>query len=287
MESLQQCADPSKLRPGQALSPKEGAARRTARLAGLAQAAVCADCGRAALGAAAAARSAAGAEAAPSHPAPPLPAPCAASREQMAYNIDTSKATVPEALEVLADAVLNPKFQSWEVAEQVRRPPARCSSRWRVSLCWIGSGGGYQLPRSLPPCACAPQQPGVPASAESSVGEGASSLPPPFAPALTLAGAPPPAPTHPPTHPPPPHTHTHHILWQVRKMEADVKNLRDYPQTTLLEGLHSVAYTGGLGRPLIVPEGLLGGLNAGEICVRNVPVRAPGLAAVLPARGCS
>ena len=37
----------------------------------------------------------------------------------MAYNIDTSKATVPEALEVLADAVLNPKFQSWEVAEQV------------------------------------------------------------------------------------------------------------------------------------------------------------------------
>lgn len=57
-------------------------------------------------------------------------------------------------------------------------------------------------------------------------------------------------------------------------MEADVKNLRDNPQTTLLEGLHSVAYTGGLGRPLIVPEGLLGGLNAGEICVRNVPVRA-------------
>lgn len=43
----------------------------------------------------------------------------AASREQMAYNIDTSKATVPEALEILTDAVLNPKFQSWEVAEQV------------------------------------------------------------------------------------------------------------------------------------------------------------------------
>lgn len=89
-----------------------------------------------------------------------------ASREQMAYNIDTSKATVPEALEVLADAVLNPKFQAWEVAEQ------------------------------------------------------------------------------------------------VRKMEADVKNLQANPQTTLLEGLHSVAYTGGLGRPLIVPEGCLGGLNA-------------------------
>lgn len=38
----------------------------------------------------------------------------------MAYTIDTSKVTVPEALELLADAVVNPKFQSWEVAEQVR-----------------------------------------------------------------------------------------------------------------------------------------------------------------------
>lgn len=46
-------------------------------------------------------------------------------------------------------------------------------------------------------------------------------------------------------------------------MEADVKHLKDNPQTTLLEGLHSVAYSGGLGRPLIVPDGLLGGLNAG------------------------
>ena len=46
-------------------------------------------------------------------------------------------------------------------------------------------------------------------------------------------------------------------------MEADLKNLADNPQTTLLEGLHSVAYTGGLGRPLIVPDGCLGGLNAG------------------------
>jgi predicted Zn-dependent peptidase len=37
----------------------------------------------------------------------------------MAYNIDTSKASIPEALEILTDAVLNPKFQAWEVAEQV------------------------------------------------------------------------------------------------------------------------------------------------------------------------
>lgn len=60
---------------------------------------------------------------------------------------------------------------------------------------------------------------------------------------------------HPPDHPPLPP--------QIRKMEADLKNLADNPQTTLLEGLHSVAYTGGLGRPLIVPDGCLGGLNAG------------------------
>ena len=43
-----------------------------------------------------------------------------------------------------------------------------------------------------------------------------------------------------------------------------MKHLADNPQTTLLEGLHSVAYQGGLGRPLIVPDGCLGGLNAGE-----------------------
>ena len=29
------------------------------------------------------------------------------------------KTNVPEALEVLADAVLNPRFTTWEVAEQV------------------------------------------------------------------------------------------------------------------------------------------------------------------------
>lgn len=89
-----------------------------------------------------------------------------ASREQMAYNIDTSKVSVPEALEVLADAVLNPKFQSWEVAEQ------------------------------------------------------------------------------------------------VKKMEADLANLADNPQTTLVEAIHTAAYQGGLGRPLIAPKEILSSLNA-------------------------
>jgi processing peptidase subunit alpha len=92
-----------------------------------------------------------------------------ASREQMCYNIDVSKVAVPEALELLADAVLNPRFQSWEVAEQ------------------------------------------------------------------------------------------------VKKMEADIANLADNPQTTLLEALHSVAYHGGLGRPLIAPKEVLGSLNADVI----------------------
>ena len=49
---------------------------------------------------------------------------------------------------------------------------------------------------------------------------------------------------------------------QIKKMEGDIKNLKDNPQTTLLEGMHSVAYHGGLGRPLICPEGCLAGLNA-------------------------
>lgn len=56
----------------------------------------------------------------------------------MAYNIDTSKATVPEALEVLADAVLNPKFQSWEVAEQVG---GSCLKRGGLAEGWRAAGG--------------------------------------------------------------------------------------------------------------------------------------------------
>lgn len=40
-----------------------------------------------------------------------------ASREQLVYIIDVSKAAVPEALEILTDAVLNPKFAAWDVRE--------------------------------------------------------------------------------------------------------------------------------------------------------------------------
>lgn len=69
------------------------------------------------------------------HPPCALPYPCrAASREQMAYTIDTSKASVPEALELLTDAVLNPKFQAWEVAEQVGGECWCC-------CCWWGGAG--------------------------------------------------------------------------------------------------------------------------------------------------
>lgn len=88
-----------------------------------------------------------------------------ASREQMAYTVDTSKATVPEALEVLTDAVLNPKFELWEVKEQ------------------------------------------------------------------------------------------------IKKMEADLKNLEDNPQTRMLEALHSVGFQGALARPLIAPKEVLAGLT--------------------------
>lgn len=40
---------------------------------------------------------------------------------QIAYNIDVAKSNVPEALEVLADAVLNPRFTTWEVAEAIQK----------------------------------------------------------------------------------------------------------------------------------------------------------------------
>ena len=44
-----------------------------------------------------------------------------ASREQMAYNVDVAKTSVPEALEVLVDSVVNPKFLAWEVAAAVEK----------------------------------------------------------------------------------------------------------------------------------------------------------------------
>mmetsp|Transcript_9373 Transcript_9373/g.33016 ORF Transcript_9373/g.33016 Transcript_9373/m.33016 type:complete len:497 (-) Transcript_9373:1374-2864(-) len=44
-----------------------------------------------------------------------------ASREQMAYTIDGPRHNMPEMAEVLVDAVINPKFQPWEIKEQVER----------------------------------------------------------------------------------------------------------------------------------------------------------------------
>ncbi len=40
---------------------------------------------------------------------------------QMAYNFDVVKTNVPEALEVLLDAVCNPAFYNWELQEQIKR----------------------------------------------------------------------------------------------------------------------------------------------------------------------
>ena len=88
-----------------------------------------------------------------------------ASREQMAYSIDTTRATVPEALEILTDCVINQKFELWEVNEALER------------------------------------------------------------------------------------------------MKVDVKNLEDNPQTTLLEALHSAAYSGGLSQPLIAPKSVVSSLT--------------------------
>ena len=41
-----------------------------------------------------------------------------ASREQMVYNVDCLKTNIPEALELLADVVFNPRFAPWEVKAQ-------------------------------------------------------------------------------------------------------------------------------------------------------------------------
>eukprot|EP00873_Tetraselmis_striata_P007850 jgi/Tetstr1/428114/TSEL_018169.t1 len=44
-----------------------------------------------------------------------------ASREQMAYNIDCVRSSVPEALELLLDCVVNPKFTAWDLAAQKKK----------------------------------------------------------------------------------------------------------------------------------------------------------------------
>jgi processing peptidase subunit alpha len=44
-----------------------------------------------------------------------------ASREQMVYSADVVRSNTAEAVEVLADSVLNPKFNRWEVEEQVAK----------------------------------------------------------------------------------------------------------------------------------------------------------------------
>ena len=40
---------------------------------------------------------------------------------QMVYSTDVVRSNTAEAVEVLADSVLNPKFNSWEVEEQVAK----------------------------------------------------------------------------------------------------------------------------------------------------------------------
>ena len=40
---------------------------------------------------------------------------------QMAYNIDVPKTNVADALEILVDSVVNPKFLAWEVKEAVEK----------------------------------------------------------------------------------------------------------------------------------------------------------------------
>jgi mitochondrial-processing peptidase subunit alpha len=39
----------------------------------------------------------------------------------MAYNIDFVKTNLPEALEIVTDAVINPKFNPWEVDDQIKK----------------------------------------------------------------------------------------------------------------------------------------------------------------------
>ena len=43
------------------------------------------------------------------------------SREQMGYNVDCVRSNIPEALELLLDAVLQPKYTTWDLKAQVQK----------------------------------------------------------------------------------------------------------------------------------------------------------------------
>lgn len=158
---------------------------------------------------------------------------------------------MPEALELLADSVLNPKFQSWEVAEQV-------GGHWQGGAGVLGSSGagGSGGRRSSRRWRRRPRNRlALPVPAPACVLDGEGPARTCICAALKLWAQ--------IVHAPPrPRRLSRLPSRQVEKMGADIKALRDNPQTTLLEGLHSVAYHGGLGRPLICPEGCLSALNA-------------------------
>jgi len=83
----------------------------------------------------------------------------AASREQMAYAVDVPRPLAAEALEVLADAVLNPRFEAHEVAEAAARLEADRAAAGEASpqavllegLHEVAFTGGLARPLIAPP----------------------------------------------------------------------------------------------------------------------------------------
>ena len=85
---------------------------------------------------------------------------------QMAYTIDVVKTNVAEALEILADSVLNPKFNSWEVQEQfnklekdlksMKSNPQNVLLEVGVGMGWSGGRvvGGMGLCMGVWACGC-------------------------------------------------------------------------------------------------------------------------------------
>ena len=62
----------------------------------------------------------------------------------MAYTVDTTKTHLPEAVELLADAVLNPKYDLHVVKDTARRAPAAAAAAAGIRA-GRGAGGGRRV----------------------------------------------------------------------------------------------------------------------------------------------
>ncbi len=189
---------------------------------------------------------------------------------QIAYNIDVVKTNVPEALEVLADAVLNPRFTTWEVAEQMEKIEQDIKSlkenpQTVLLEVNLNSTAGEQL------CTSAGMQMCILMAFQCMVNVSSwhMTVQTPFKICVIDCAAGGVVCTTPLGRSGPARLRAdctlradcHHDCSSFQS----VQTVSIHTQSCCLQGLHSVAFTGALGRPLICPEGGIHNMSAATL----------------------